>query len=70
MLFNIPTPSVMAQKVTGGVTYEWTTGRAFSLGFMHGFANELRTTRSVLFGAPVKLEAGGEIVELSYHHDF
>lgn len=70
VLFNIPTPSVMAQKVTGGVTYEWTTGRAFSLGFMHGFANELRTTRSVLFGAPVKLEAGGEIVELSYHHDF
>jgi len=70
ILFNIPTPSVMSQKVTGGVTYEWTTGHAFSVGYMHGFDDERRTANSVLFGAPAKLQAGGEIVELAYHHAF
>lgn len=70
VLFNIPTPSAMAQKVTGGVSFEWTKGRAFSLGYMHGFDNERGIARSALLGTPVKLQAGGEIVELSYHHDF
>lgn len=70
VLFNIPTPSVMSQKVTGGFTYEWDSGRAVSLGYMHGFDDERRAAQTVLFGAPAKLQAGGEIVELAYHHRF
>jgi long-chain fatty acid transport protein len=70
VLFNIPTPSVMSQKVTGGFTYEWQSGRGVSLGYMHGFDDERYAARTVLLGAPAKLQAGGEIVELAYHHPF
>ncbi len=70
ILINVPLPSVMPHKLTGGFTYEVSAQNAFSLGYMHGFAGEKHDNSTELFGASAKLWASGDIAELAWHHNY